>query len=1084
MAFLLHVHVPVITVCPGGVRFGWRRDSESSEVVQFTSDTEKNLWNIRHRSRGRLRIWVAALYRRPSYKSRLERSLSRFPGVRYVEASPLTSTVLVLFREGESIDPILAALSQLGEPFSEKRSTASGNDVSEWATRTAEQVLAEQGLSRTEGLNRSQVKVSLEAHGPNLVPEGRTPSDWRLLAEQLNTLPTGLLTVSAALSLVTGGVADAAIILGVIGVNTFLGFANERQAKRTIRSLSATGPSEAEVIRDGRAQTLKAEAIVPGDLLVLRPGAQVAADARLVDCDEITVDESMLTGESAPVRKTAAGLSGKAALTPYRKNMVYRGTTMVGGAGIAVAAATGGATEMGLIHTMANEAEAPQTPMQRQLDKLGRQLALGIGGVCGAMFVLGIYRRYGWLSMFKSSVSLAVAAIPEGLPTVATTTFAMASAKLRKRNLLTRRMEAVETLGAVQILCLDKTGTLTLNRMNVSSIVVAGWRLRPEKGGFRDAGGRKWDPGDVPELLRLLIVANLCNETKVEREQDYFCLSGSPTEEALVQLAIDCGIEVNRIREAYPHLKTIHRTEKRRFMATVHGPARGARLIAVKGRPAEVLQRCRQQERDGQPVPLLEEDKAAVIAENDRMAAQGLRVLGFAYRIVHQGQAEPEDLVWLGLVGMEDPPRQGAKEALEQFQRAGVHLLMLTGDQAPTARSVAKALGLNGSRRLALLEGDQIDSMDPKALAEACRKVQIISSVTPRQKLKIVQALQKSGNVVAMSGDGINDGPALRAADVGIAMGANGTDVAREVGDLVLRDDNLATLITAFKEGRATHDNIKKSVRYVLATNLSEVAVVAGSIAAGIGQPVGAMQLLWLNLVTDIFPAMALCAEAPEAGILTRPPRRADAPLLEKNDFAEIGSEAFRISLGALGCYVYALSRHGPGARASTATFAHLTCAQLLHANQYRTRPQAGSSGASAARNPFLDGAIGLGFALHGLSLFYPPVRALLGNARLSLADILLCEGSAWLSHFLRRPRKSAAAPALQSFSKTTSRRSRHGISESKPARHHSAGSRSRLRGPGSVPGPGPGRSPRVQNSDEGRHPRLRKSQGSLRSGR
>jgi Ca2+-transporting ATPase len=720
------------------------------------------------------------------------------------------------------------------------------------------------------------------------------------------------------------------------------------------------------------------------------------------------VDESALTGESVPALKTATAL---AAGVDYpladRLNMVYMGTLVTGGSGFAMVVATGRFTEIGRIQTLVGEAERPETPMEKQLDRMGTQLVLISGAVCGIVFVIGLLRGYGFLQMLKISISLAVAAVPEGLPTVATTTLALGIRNMRRRHVMIRRLEAVETLGSVQTICFDKTGTITLNRMTAVSVYAGHRRFRVSDGKFI-AGEEPVNPYTCDELLRLLHVAALCSETEISVQEGEYILRGSPTENALIQMAISAGVDLVRLRKRHPILRMNHRSENRNFMSTLHveqDSAGPSLLFAVKGSPTEVLAMCRWRVLDGNVVPLSEEDRLSLQIENEQMSGRALRVLATAYTRVAPEEAAvdlQDGLIWLGLIGMADPIRQGVKELIGDFHRAGIRTVMITGDQSPTAYAIGKELGLSGDEPLEILDSTHLTKIDPEVMTALSERVHIFARVSPAHKLQIVQAFQRGGKVVAMTGDGINDGPALKAADIGVAMGHAGTDVAREVADLILENDGLDTMIVAVSHGRTIYNNIRKSVHFLLATNLSEIMVMFVAIAGGLGQPLNSMQLLWINLVSDIFPGLALALEPPEPDVLSRPPRDPEEPIIKRSDFKRIGFEAAMLSAGSLAAYGYGIVRYGAGPRAGTLAFMSLTCGQLLHAVSCRSERHSlfdtvADRDRALPPNRPLQAALGGSFALQALALTVPGLRSLLGIAPIGLLDGVVIGSTALL---------------------------------------------------------------------------------------
>lgn len=963
--------------------------------------------------RGRARFEVNGLYRCEPVRLRIESALGRDAGIRQVTANVLTSRVLIVFDPIRGIEEIRVLVEQSlagSVPMApEQRPGANVYPLhslppaatagvrlalmqgqSNWHVLPADVVLADLETSERHGLSRASVQLRLHRFGINRLPKALPRSRLSIFLGQFKSLPVILLGVSALLSAATGGFADAVIILGVVLINAGTGYAAESQAERTINALGENVRQNAVVVRDAQLAGVEAEVLVPGDILVLTPGTQVAADARLLESGNLTVDESALTGESLPVIKKMEHLDKSDVPLADRFNMVYMGTVVTGGSGLAVVVATGRHTEIGTIQTLVSETRPPETPMQRQLRTLGNQMVLLSVGICGVVYLIGLARGYGWLQMLKTSISLAVAAIPEGLPTVATTTLALGIRNMRRHHVLVRHLDAVETLGAMQVICLDKTGTLTFNRMSVLAIYSGERRITLINDIFY-AGGVKMDPARSNDLLRLIHVAVLCNETELNGDSGNYALKGSATENALMHLALTAGVRVGVLRRRYPRVRMEYRAEKHNFMRTTHTTGGVGKLVAVKGSPAEVLEMCGGWMKDGVCLPLTEAERTAILIENDRMAGKALRVLGFAYTELTQADQSPaEGLIWLGLAGMADPVRQGVKELIALFHQAGIDTVMITGDQSATAYAIGKELGLSGSEELNILDSTRLEQLDPGVLTGLAQKVNIFSRVSPANKLQIMQALQRAGKVAAMTGDGINDGPALKAADIGVAMGSTGTDVARNVADVVLEDDNLHTMIVAVSEGRTIYNNIRKSVHFLTATNLSEIMVMLGSIGAGLGTPLTTMQLLWINLVTDVFPALALAVEPPEPDVLHRPPRDPQEPIVKPSDFKRYGFESLTITAGSMASYGYALARYGIGPQASTVAFMTLTMAQLLHAYSCRSDRNRIFSRETLRPNSYLNLAMGGTVALQLASVSVPGLRGLLGNTLLGPVDVAM----------------------------------------------------------------------------------------------
>jgi Ca2+-transporting ATPase len=688
-----------------------------------------------------------------------------------------------------------------------------------------------------------------------------------------------------------------------------------------------------------------------------------------------------------PVRKCAAALMGGEMALADRRNMVYMGTVVTGGSGLAAVVATGTSTEIGTIHALVGDTRPPDTPMQKQLDRLGNQMVWASGAICGVVFAVGLLRGYGALEMLKAAVSLAVAAVPEGLPTVATTTLALGIRGMRRHRVLIRSLAAVETLGAVQVMCMDKTGTLTRNRMSVLALHVGMRPVRVVAAGFF-AEGAPFDPLASDELLRLVHVAVLCNETRLEHDAGRYQLNGSATENALIHLALLARVNVMQLRAHYPVSAIEYRAENRSYMRTTHPAGDGAWMLAVKGSPLEVLELCGWYVRDGAKHHLGDDERIAIVNENERMAGEALRVLGFAYKVWRGDPQPPDDgLVWIGLAGMADPIRDGVPQLIGLFHRAGIKTVMITGDQSATAYAVGKTLGLSGTPRVEILDSAKLESIDALLMSALAERIDVFARVSPANKLQIVKALQQAGKVVAMTGDGINDGPALRAADIGVAMGSSGTDVARDVADVLLEDDELQTMIVAVSEGRTIYSNIRKAIHFLMSSNMSEIAVMLASISTGLGQPLNPMQLLWINLITDVFPGLALAVEPPEPDVLSRPPRDPEEPIIRRQDMKYYGMETAALTAGTMASYGFAAARYGLGAQANTLAFMTLTTAQLLHAFSCRSESHGLFAGGALPRNRWLEWAAGGSLAVQALTVLVPGLRNLLGCTRIGLVD-------------------------------------------------------------------------------------------------
>jgi Ca2+-transporting ATPase len=963
---------------------------------------------------------VAGLHRSHALKAALESLVPPLPGIHEARANVVTGSLLIHFDPALDLKRLVRRIEKhvcdlrekLGdEPVESANHSAivvrtNGAAPPPWHALPATTVALKWRSSAEDGLSDRAAAQRLQRLGPNRLPVSERRSDIRLFAGQFKSLPVALLCGSAALSILTGGLLEAGVILAVVLINGVLGFKTERQVEQTLYSLKLPTRRRVSVVRGGRVAEIEADEIVPGDLLLLTRGTLVPADGRVLEADRLSVDESLLTGESFTVHKSAEPLDRANVPLGDRVNMIYRGTVVAGGSGRALVVATGANTEIGKIQRLIGEAKPPETPMQKQLREVEGKLVLLAGIACGGVFAVGVLRRYPLFQMLRTLISLAISAIPEGLPTVATTILGRGVRTLKERNVLVRHLDAVETLASVEIVCLDKTGTITLNQMKVTDLF---------------AGMKRFEAGDAaasknPDIRRLLDIGILCSETAIEQpadSQEPPVVTGSSTETALAQVAIDAGCDVLEVRKRFPLRTTQYRSETQNLMMTLHETGGDRLLAAVKGRPNEVLLRCHWFLEGGEVKELTDAARNRIHIENERMAAASLRVLGMAYREVDSKVPGPDDqLTWVGLTGMKDTPRAGVTQVIRRFHWAGLWTIMITGDQSPTAYSIGKALNLSQGQTLEMLDSTQLGELDRNVLKELAQRVHIFSRVNPSHKLQIVRALQEAGRVVAMTGDGVNDGPALKAADIGIGMGSK--EVAREVADMVLLDDDIQNILTAIEESRTISDDIRKSIAYLLATNSSEILLSFISLCLGMGMPLSPMQLLWINLLSDIFPELALALEPPETNVMKRPPRDSREPIISKEDYRRLGFEAVLMTASALGSYGYGLSRYGRGIQANTVAFLTLVSAQLLHTRSARSQQRSifdrivsGPDAKKLPRNPYISMAMAGGFAIELLPAFLPVVRNLLGTARLSVFDYAVCASGAILPFLTNEARKA-----------------------------------------------------------------------------
>ncbi len=809
-----------------------------------------------------------------------------------------------------------------------------------WHALPVEEALARLESS-SEGLAGEEARRRLEGCGPNAIRAARRAAPVALLLAQFTSPLIAILLVAAGISFAMGHSTDGWVILTIVILNALIGFFQEYKAERALAALSALAAPGATVLRDGRPAEIAAVDLVPGDVVLLAAGDRVPADARVLEAANLQVEEAALTGESASVRKHRGPVVPDAPLAE-RESMLFLGTAVATGRGRAVVTATGMGTEMGAIAREVESAGDGETRRQPNLAGLGG----GVGGAAGwggvARGAAGALHGLPWADLFFTGVAAAVSFIPEGLPAVVTAVLAVGVQRMVRRRAIIRRLPAVETLGSATFICTDKTGTLTKNEMTVralwlpgATVMVEGEGYAPE-GGFR-AGGEPVEPARVPGLELLMRAGALCSDAHLSEEDGRWRVSGDPTEGALLVAARKAGLQEDNLAETYPRVAEIPFDSDQRYMATLHAGPDDERWLFVKGAPERVLGMSGRLylPDDPQGRPLSDAERDGVRKANEHLAGQALRVLGLAVRRLPPGvdAIEPDslegDLLFLGLVGMIDPPRPEAERAVDAARRAGIRVMMITGDHRITARAIAGQLGLlrDGGE---VLEGRDIAALSDEELERRVEGIAACARAEPAHKLRIVKALQKRGHVVAMTGDGVNDAPALKRADIGVAMGITGTDVSREASDMVLADDNFATLVGAVQEGRVIFSNIRRVVVYLLATNSGEALTLLLTILAGFPLPLLPVQILWINLITDGAPTIALGQEPAHAGVLDEPPRDPRAPFLQRALLYRVVFVALFMAAGTMGLFLFAL-RGGSLEHARTVAFATMATFQLFN---------------------------------------------------------------------------------------------------------------------------------------------------------
>ncbi len=785
-----------------------------------------------------------------------------------------------------------------------------------WHSLEVEAVL-ERVDSSENGLDQAEAERRLASAGPNRLPAGRRRGPLARLATQFNNLLIQVLIAAAVVTALLGHWVDTGVILGVVVVNAVIGFVQEGKAEQALEAIRHMLSPKASVTRDGKRRTLPAEALVPGDVVLIEPGDKVPADLRLLRARNLRIQEAVLTGESVAVEKAVDPVEPDADLGS-RAGMAFSGTLVTGGQGVGVVVATGAETEIGRISGMLAEVESLTTPLLEQMDRFARLLAIVIVGIAAAVFAYGFWLQHREATeMFMTVVGLAVAAIPEGLPAILTVTLAIGVQRMAGRNAIIRRLPAVETLGSVSIICSDKTGTLTRNEMTLSTVVTAGEVFAASgvgydpHGGFSADGGEV-DPEDHPALLEAVRAGARCNDAFLHRHEGRWQVDGDPMEGALLVGAMKAGLDLAEEDERLPRTDAIPFETEHRLMATLHHDHEGQGYIFVKGAPERILDLCGRQRDDRNGATPL--DRPYWERQIAAIAGEGQRVLGIAVREVPAGQRGltyadlDEGMVFLGLLGLIDPPREEAIRAVLDCRTAGIRVKMITGDHALTAAGIGRQLQLENVDEV--ITGHELDSLDDEALARRAGQVDVFARTTPEHKLRLVEALQGGGQVVAMTGDGVNDAPALKRADVGVAMGRGGTEVAREAAEMVLADDNFASVVQAVREGRTVYDNLKKAILFLLPVNGGESLAILAAVLAGLTLPITPLQILWVNMVSSVGLAMALAFEPPAPGVMRRPPRRRDEPMLSGFLLWRIGFVSFLFVSGVFG--IFAWSRfHG-----------------------------------------------------------------------------------------------------------------------------------------------------------------------------
>ncbi len=797
--------------------------------------------------------------------------------------------------------------------------------------------------SNANGLSDDEAKLRLEIHGKNELIAEEGVAWWKLLAEQFLSLLIVILILAAVVSAFIGQVIEAIAIIIIVILAGLLGFIQEFQAGKAIESLKKMAAPNATVLRNGEEKIIPASEIVPGDIIILQTGDKIPADARIISAKNLKVDEAVLTGESFSVEKTDKSIDDSDASLGDRKNMLFMGTAVTYGRGKAMVTATGMNTEFGKIATMLKETKSRRTPLQQNLDSLGKKLGIYSIILAALMSFLGVLEGYSLVNMFVWGVAIAVAVIPEALPAVVTISIALGVRRMVKRKALIRKLPAVETLGATNVICTDKTGTLTQDQMTIRNIYTDGKLFEIEGSGYNPEGKIKLNGTEInivneEALQKLFIAGVLCNDTVLSKNEDVYNIIGDPTEGAIVVAAKKAGIDFNDARSTYPRLFEIPFSSETKKMTTVH-KIDGRTFAFTKGAPEIVIENCTTIFSSGKEEPLTAEGKNKVFEIGEKLSSKALRVLAIAYKELKGSkdydESSQNEMTFLGIVGMIDPPRPEAKKAIETCFHASIRPIMITGDHKVTAIAVAKEIGIlhNGTA----LTGRELDQLSEQEFEESVKNTDVYARISPAHKLKIVSALMKQGNIVAMTGDGVNDAPALKKADIGIAMGIKGTDVSREAADMILTDDNFASIVAAVEEGRSIFENIRKYLVYLLSGNFGAVLALIVALLMTLPIPLEAVQILFINFLMDGLIAIALGVEPPEAGMMDRKPRTVKEGILNKKAMIFIGIIGFWIAIITLGIFNWSISLGFTESESMTLFFITLIFARLFNAYNCRS---------------------------------------------------------------------------------------------------------------------------------------------------
>ncbi len=879
-----------------------------------------------------------------------------------------------------------------------------------WHTLRPEETILQLRTDREQGLESQEAMRRLQEVGPNLLQEAESTSWVILLFNQFRDFMVLVLLAATIISLLLGEMGDGITIVAIVIMNAVLGFLQEYRAEKSVETLRALTAPEARVVRDGIIQPMLAQDLVPGDLIELEPGDRIPADARLMTVTGLQTEEAALTGESTPVQKTTGDIPDLALPLAERTNLVFMGTAVSRGRGRAVVVATGMATEIGTIAHLIREAVDEKTPLQRRLEQLGKVLVVLSLFIVAVVVMTGLVRGEPLYQMFLTGVSLAVAAIPEGLPAIVTIALALGVQRMIQAHAIVRRLPAVETLGCTTVICSDKTGTLTKNQMTVTELWISGGHFS------LDSSGRfvtKGNSLNQDALEHLVMGAALCTNARIDEDG---ASRGDPTEVALLRAAVTVGVDPGKASASHRRLAEIPFESERQRMSVLveHGDER---RVYVKGAPDVLLARCRYVEQNGQVVPISQSLRLEAMDANDSMTAKALRVLLVAYRRVavdDPSDGWDNDLVLLGLEGMIDPPRAEAIKAVREAQKAGVRTVMITGDHPNTAGAIAKQLGMLRNHD-EVVTGRELERMTDEQLVERVDQIRVYARVSPPHKLRVVRAWKARGHIVAMTGDGVNDAPAVKEADIGVAMGMTGTDVTKEASAMILTDDNFATIVEAIREGRAIYDNIRKFIRYLLSCNVGEVLVMFLAAFLGLPLPLLPIQILFVNLVTDGLPAMALGIDPPDPHVMDRRPRPPKESIFARGLGTKIGFRGILIGVSTLAVFGLSLGPWGMGLReARSMALATLVLSQLFHVFDARAEDRSFLE-VGLFSNPWAVLAVLSSIMMLVAILYVPWLGQLFKTDPLAFGDWLIVIAASGFIQFLAAFRDLALKPLRRS---------------------------------------------------------------------